>query len=652
MTEDISTSAKRKLDDNKATDEKESSLKVQKTESSTVSETPSEVLTDETVISRFSEGLFDQQARDNIRDSISSSGPYKHAIIPELMNDGLLRKVRDEIISTLHFTKKETDIYKVHQTGDLRNLSGLPKDELAKLSSLFDLREALYSKYFRDYLSEVTGCGALSGSKQDLSINVYHKGCQLLTHDDVIGSRRISYILYLPDPDEKWQYPRWGGALRLYPTIKPNVPSKDWSVEIPPAWNQLAFFTVQPGLSFHDVEEVFVDKPRISISGWFHIPQRGEEGFIEGELEETEARSSLKMLESNELQEYDYPKKNYEVCESQEEKLQAAKDRLAAGEESPLDESDFEYLAKYMNPTLLKAPSIKMLSQYFLNESALEIRDFLNKNYASLVKKAIDRVDLNANDEMPKTSKEVEENTTWKLSGPPHKYRYMYLDGRESYDDELTTDKDRALFEHVDSSSKATDADKKLVEVARLLRSPAFRVWLGLVSSFSPFAQRVLARRFRPSYDYTLATTNSGPQSNPLGEAGLENQMVLEGTLCLTPTLGWEAGELGGYELSMMGEDPEATKDLDPAVYRGSSSNTADKGDQNEDDAVLLTCQAEWNVLSLMMRDKEILKFVKYVSGNAPGSRWDLNAEWGVQVDDDDDEDEEEEEEEEQEEKE
>ncbi len=30
------------------------------------------------------------------------------------------------------------------------------------------------------------------------------QGGHLLCHDDVIGTRRVSYIVYLTDPDEKW----------------------------------------------------------------------------------------------------------------------------------------------------------------------------------------------------------------------------------------------------------------------------------------------------------------------------------------------------------------------------------------------------------------------------------------------------------------
>ncbi len=72
------------------------------------------------------------------------------------------------------------------------------------------------------------------------------------------------------------------GALRLYPTEERTtkkgeivkVPRPHWSVVIPPQWNQLAFFTVQPGESFHDVEEVYKRGQRGDRGGW----REGEDG--------------------------------------------------------------------------------------------------------------------------------------------------------------------------------------------------------------------------------------------------------------------------------------------------------------------------------------------------------------------------------------
>jgi Rps23 Pro-64 3,4-dihydroxylase Tpa1-like proline 4-hydroxylase len=182
----------------------------------------------------------------------------------------------------------------VNQTGDLASLSYLSEQQLALLSNLVKLRDALYSIEFRNLLRAVTGCGPLSGVKRDMSVNTYRKGCHLLNHDDVIGTRRVSYILYMPLPNYQLWQREWGGALELYPVkekegsqgvLEPEpVPAKS----IPPAWNQFILFEVQPGRSFHSVEEVVVGEgedgwQRLSISGWFHAAQPGEDGY-EGDV--------------------------------------------------------------------------------------------------------------------------------------------------------------------------------------------------------------------------------------------------------------------------------------------------------------------------------------------------------------------------------
>ena len=158
---------------------------------------------------------------------------------------------------------------------------------------------------FRSFLRAVTGCGPLSGTKQDMSVVSYRKGCHLLNHDDVIGTRRVSYILYMPLPHYQGWQADWGGALELYPTkMGPEglpepepIPAKS----IPPVWNQFIFFEVQPGRSFHSVEEVVVGesedgRQRLSISGWFHAAQPGEEGYVPDST--PELKSSREQLVS------------------------------------------------------------------------------------------------------------------------------------------------------------------------------------------------------------------------------------------------------------------------------------------------------------------------------------------------------------------
>ena len=55
-----------------------------------------------------------------------------------------------------------------------------------------------------------------------------------------------------------------------------------------------------------------------------------------------------------------------------------------------------------------------------------------------------------------------------------------------------------------------------------------------------------------------------------------------------------------------------------------------EKDDDDDDDSTLLTVQPGFNRLLLVLRDPGVLRFVKYVSAMAPGSRWDVWGEWEV----------------------
>jgi len=58
-------------------------------------------------------------------------------------------------------------------------------------------------------------CERLS-DKTDCAVNIHAQGGHLLCHDDVIGDRAVSYIIYLVDPDVAWTAED-GGCLELYP---------------------------------------------------------------------------------------------------------------------------------------------------------------------------------------------------------------------------------------------------------------------------------------------------------------------------------------------------------------------------------------------------------------------------------------------------
>lgn len=582
-----------------------------------------DTFTHEQIASFLNSKIFNSDFQSVLKNEIQESMPFRWGTVKDLVDDTLLRNVRKEVLSEIAFTKKETDIYKVYQSGDLANLSGLDWDDLSRLPSLYKLRAAIYSEEFRDFISKVTGCGKLSGVKTDMSINTYTKGCHLLTHDDVIGSRRVSFILYLPDPEFTWK-PHYGGGLRLFPAVVPNVPETDFSAKLVPQFNQIAFFTVQPGLSFHDVEEVRVDKQRLSIQGWFHIPQPGEDGFIPGEQEETEAKSTLQQLQAKELQEYDFPKPIRNDFSSVE---------LKAYGELEVDNisfstHEFEYLKKYINPVYLTKPAVQQMNTTFLEQSVVEISEFLQKEYADVLQTTLRKTELE--NKTPATAAEI--LIPWKCAVPPHKQRYMYIDGKSSFG---LSEEETEFVNHIGPQEMpnfaltrqlaSNEPEKMILEVMNFMKSIAFRKWLVFITGLIPTSDQILARKFRPGQDFILATTTD----KKLARDHLnELNVLLEATLGITPTANnpknWESGEFGGYELCMalnLGDSDDEFEDDDPAIYKASDPN---------DESMLYTSQCKWNSLCLMLRDPSVLKFVKYVSINAKGSRWDVSAQWNV----------------------
>ncbi|QSS52872.1 Fe II 2-oxoglutarate-dependent dioxygenase [Histoplasma capsulatum var. duboisii H88] len=654
---------------------------------------PKKRLLDETIKSRFRNGLLDRATLDQYKQSYAVSAPYKHGVISPLINPTLLRSVRTEIQEHLSFTEKETDIYKIFQSGDLANLDGLDNASLSKLPSLLELRDALYSAPFRKFLSEVTGAGDLSGRKTDMAINVYTGGCHLLCHDDVIGSRRVSYILYLTDPDVAWQ-PSWGGALRLYPsTIEKDdtgnevkVPSPDFSLSIPPAFNQLSFFTVQPGESFHDVEEVYYAGPdgekggkervRMAISGWYHIPQEGEDGYEEGLEEKLAERSSLQQLQSS-GDAFDRPQPQVTPYEDLEENVKTA----GEGDQG-FTEADLDFLLKYITPSYLTPDITEELVENFTTHCSLILERFLHDKFATRLREYIEQQEKESH-ALPTSSHEIEQKTEWKVSRPPHKQRYLYQQPR--------------------IAGQETESKTPIQELLEdLLPSQAFRKWLSVATGCSDLLDyNILARRFRRGEDYTLAS-------------GYEAETPrLEFTIGLTPTSGWEKerneqeqegedeereerkdghegedgeangktkGEatsntngkeqrlstenstetddhsVGGYEIYMAGDDDDDDDDdddeeeeaeagennedendsstkktkkrvkSDPAIYKANSG-------ADGDDGVLFSMAAGWNRMSIVLRDSGTLKFVKYVSRSAAGDRWDVTGEIGLKFD-------------------
>jgi len=57
-----------------------------------------------------------------------------------------------------------------------------------------------------------------------------------------------------------------------------------------------------------------------------------------------------------------------------------------------------------------------------------------------------------------------------------------------------------------------------------------------------------------------------------------------------------------------------------------------EQNDDDEDESTLLATQPGFNKLLLVLRDDRVMRFVKYVSAAAHGSRWDICGEYEVGI--------------------
>lgn len=453
-------------------------------------------------------------------------------------------------------------------------------------------------------------------------------------------------------------------------------------------WNQYTFFAVQPGHSFHSVEEVaHPSKSRLSISGWFHRPQPDEEGYDEAdEKREEQERKDHASAEGLLSKEFD-----------------AAFTPYADALEAPLPGSDLsledrKFLSYFLNPLYLQRPNQAALFDRFGDDSHILLADFLNKDFASAVEKGLKAADgrdhlrwweLDGGRErasVPKHSTGVERG--WTIQGPPHRQRFLAL-GQPSVP---------AQENPAPPSSAASELDADALIDAlktKLLPSPAFRHFLANISQLVPIGARpIQARRFRPGLDYTLARSDeeavldvvldltpdvgrmavdAAGAGAPRGLAGKAKKAKTNGS-AKTSKIGpkaakalkeaWQSGETGGWECYMAPNDESD----DPAVYGSGAKREAEEAeegaakengnaeagegqngdgedeepvemelDEEEDDdeeedesGVLLNLTPTFNTLSLVLRDQKVMRFVKYLSASAGGSRWDISAEYEV----------------------
>ncbi|KAJ2235686.1 putative component of NuA3 histone acetyltransferase complex [Coemansia sp. RSA 1722] len=558
----------------------------------------------------FRPGLFDDV--DALAKEFASAQPFSHCCVAPFCSEDLLHGVRKEMLERLHFTQKETDIFKYHQSGDLANLDGLPAAEKQQLPCLQKLRDAIYSQEFRDFVSKVTGCGPLSGSRTDMSTNRYKQRDHLLLHDDVIGDRRVSYIIYLPDPeinDGNGWAPQDGGHLELYPRESKEswAPAVNPTRRLAPRWNQIVFFTVLPGQSHHSVEEVAgMGKERLSIQGWFHFPQPGEPGYSPDQMSQLWSAGAVSTLSQIEA------KRQREAGSVGDAFVQYPEQQTieSSGCVEPSDD-DKQLLTRFMNSSYLKLSVMTRVADEFAEKSHIQLAQFLNNDVAARLGdalKAIDAHDAMTGTDIPPHG--TGERGRWHAFGSPVIRRFMRMDGPAMANAvEGTTATDAGAIR--DTETAASDILASLRD--ELFGSAAYARWLSSITTLAFSGHRRMVRRFRSGLDYTLGTPDGTTHT------------TLDSVLCFADNPDeWADGVVGGYECYVDGGNDGDEASNDGSVYR-----------LTEDEGILLTTPAAWNTLSVAMREPGVVRFIKYVSASAPGSRWDVSSEFQVVPDED-----------------
>jgi len=241
----------------------------------------------------------------------------------------------------------------------------------------------------------------------------------------------------------------------------------------------------------------------------------------------------------------------------------------------------------------------------------------------------------------------------WPVVGPPHKRRHLQFDSSQA--------EPAAAGQPL---SPASAAGRLLDAVSRqLLKSRAFARYVEAATTLRVRGCRRDVRRFRPGLDYTVAHFGA---MTPVPR--------LDATLCFVGGAGagtgagaapakrrddedededeededeeedeeeeeseenegeedpWASGDVGGFECYIEADHKEGGDTAEAAeVYRGPSEG---QGEGDDDDTSLLSLSPGANVLSLVMRDCEVMRFVKFVSSSAPSSRWDVAVEYEIE---------------------
>ncbi|XP_051835839.1 prolyl 3-hydroxylase OGFOD1 [Antechinus flavipes] len=343
-----------------------------------------------------------------------------------------------------------------------------------------------------------------------------------------------------------------GGTLDLYNTDEHFQP-KQIVKSLIPSWNTLVFFEVSP-VSFHQVSEVLSEgKCRLSISGWFHGPPQ------------TRPSSYFEPLLPRSLH---IPR-------------------------------DSEILYEWINPVYMDIDSQAQIQEEFEERSEILLKKFFKSEKYEAICEALEKEDVE-----------------WRQKGPPNKRFY------EKAEEE-----------------KLPDVLKNCME---LFRSEAFFLLLsnftGLKLHFLVFSDAEDEEDEEEEEEHTkdseeeskeISHVPSKPESYQEASGHTSQQSKTEASLqpekkkaknkSSDPTCTGELRYWKNGHYTLVHDTKNSEFALDLLFYCGCKGWKTEYGGftsyiASGEDEELLTVTPEENSLALVYRDRETLKFVKYVN--------------------------------------
>jgi len=574
----------------------------------------------------------DSERRKALSHKFSSAGPFPHIVLKPLCPHKRLEDIFNECTHNLNAELKDTDKCRFFQTCKLEELeelsnsgpdeAGKPKVDISKLPGLIALRDSLYSKEMRALVEEVTDCGELADTK-DCTIDIFNQGCfrvcGMERPGSLLGARVIRFEAYLSSPDEEW-IGGDGGAVQMFASGSWGVPRDVPSAEIAPFWNTMLLYEVgQRKPTYTAVEEVFSDKTRMCISGYYHSTQVAADMPVPP-----------------------VAKKKGDTMEVMPLITEPFKD-LPEEPSVELPEKDIEYLSKFVSPEYLKADNLVKIREKFAEDSSTVLTDFLLKDLADKITVDCIQADVNDNlghDQRPRRV-DVGVWNGWTVTGPPNERRFAAMvEGGQDIPD--------ALGQSLKTMSQ------------EVFFSGAFGRLLGSITGLRVLGGKKQVRRFRAGLDYACASGNlpqgeyvldavlpfiddRGPVGSPStteditsGKKSGKEAMAKEEegnnaddgveSDAEDATKGdvWESGVVGGFACYVEATDPYPEEGYSTMGTGGKDA------DEDEEGGPLIKCMPQSNALCIALRDAGVLKFVKYISSGAPGSRWDTTATYKV----------------------